>query len=149
MSTPIRLPCPECGVGDRTQRGKRELARSLGAHGTFSTARGCPREWTRCSRPSQGHCRIGEGTQTGGIIVCSGATTGDADRAELQRLFFLQLRMVGSTMGTRDELRDLLSFLDVTGVRPHIGAVLPLSDAKQAFTAMLDGDTAGKIVFTR
>jgi D-arabinose 1-dehydrogenase-like Zn-dependent alcohol dehydrogenase len=52
-------------------------------------------------------------------------------------------------MGTRDELGDLLSFLDVTGVHPHIGAVLPMSDAEQGFKAMLDGDTAGKIVFTR
>jgi D-arabinose 1-dehydrogenase-like Zn-dependent alcohol dehydrogenase len=85
----------------------------------------------------------------GGIIVCSGATSGDADRAELQRLFFLQLQMVGSTMGTREELRDLLSFLDITGVRPHIGAELPMSDPEQGFKAMLDGDTAGKIVFTR
>jgi D-arabinose 1-dehydrogenase-like Zn-dependent alcohol dehydrogenase len=85
----------------------------------------------------------------GGIIVCSGATSGDADRAELQRLFFLQLRMVGSTMGTRDELRDLLAFLDITGLRPQIGAELPMSDAERGFRAMLDGDTAGKIVFTR
>jgi D-arabinose 1-dehydrogenase-like Zn-dependent alcohol dehydrogenase len=85
----------------------------------------------------------------GGIIVCAGATSGDADHAELQRLFFLQLRMVGSTMGTRDELRDLLSFLDITGLRPQIGTVLPMAEAEQGFKAMLDGDTAGKIVFTR
>ncbi|HET9254936.1 MAG TPA: zinc-binding dehydrogenase, partial [Pseudonocardiaceae bacterium] len=85
----------------------------------------------------------------GGIIVCSGATSGDAERAELPRLFFLQLRMVGSTMGTYDELRDLLSFVDITGVRPQIGAELPMSDAERGFKAMLDGDTAGKIVFIR
>jgi NADPH:quinone reductase-like Zn-dependent oxidoreductase len=84
----------------------------------------------------------------GGVIVCSGATSGDADRAELQRLFFLQLHIVGSTMGTRDELRDLLSFLDITGVRPKIGTELPMSEPEEGFQAMLDGDTAGKIVFT-
>ncbi|MFN2494830.1 MAG: zinc-binding dehydrogenase, partial [Pseudonocardiaceae bacterium] len=83
----------------------------------------------------------------GGILVCSGATSGDAERAELPRLFFLQLRMVGSTMGTRDELRDLLAFLDLTGVRPHIGTQLPMTDAEQGFKQMLDGETAGKIVF--
>ncbi|MGI8845080.1 MAG: zinc-binding dehydrogenase, partial [Thermoleophilaceae bacterium] len=48
----------------------------------------------------------------GGIVVVSGATSGDADSAELQRLFFLQLRVAGSTMGTRDELLDLLSFCE-------------------------------------
>jgi D-arabinose 1-dehydrogenase-like Zn-dependent alcohol dehydrogenase len=85
----------------------------------------------------------------GGIVVCSGATTGDADAAQLQRLFFLQLRVVGSTMGTRDELADLLAFLAVTGVRPQIGAELAMTDATQGFEAMLGGDTAGKIVLTR
>ncbi|HEY2723915.1 MAG TPA: Zn-dependent oxidoreductase, partial [Pseudonocardiaceae bacterium] len=69
-------------------------------------------------------------------------------KAELQRLFFLQLRMVGSTMGTRQELADLLSFLDVTGIRPQIGTELPMTDAEQGFKSMLDGETAGKIVFT-
>ncbi|MGH3910178.1 MAG: Zn-dependent oxidoreductase, partial [Pseudonocardiaceae bacterium] len=52
-------------------------------------------------------------------------------------------------MGTRDELRDLLAFLDITGIRPQIGAELPMTDAEQGFKAMLDGNTAGKIVFTR
>ncbi|MGH7748998.1 MAG: Zn-dependent oxidoreductase, partial [Candidatus Dormibacteria bacterium] len=37
----------------------------------------------------------------------------------------------------------------LTGVRPQIGTELPMSDAEQGFKAMLDGDTAGKIIFTR
>ncbi|MCA1821356.1 MAG: Zn-dependent oxidoreductase, partial [Pseudonocardia sp.] len=53
------------------------------------------------------------------------------------------------TMGTREELRDLLSFLDITGLRPQIGAEMPMSEAERGFKAMLDGETAGKIVFTR
>ena len=81
--------------------------------------------------------------------MCSGATSGDASAAELQRLFFLQLRVVGSTMGTRDELADLLSYLDVTGIRPQIGTELPMDQAEKGFRAMVDGETAGKIVFTR
>lgn len=85
----------------------------------------------------------------GGIIVISGTTTGDATVAELQRIFFLQLRVAGSTMGTRGELQDLLSFCAVRDIRPHIGLELPLADAAQGFRAMIDGDTAGKIVFTR
>ena len=131
--------------------GKRALARSLGAHETFEPGARLPERvdavFETVGKATWSHSA--KSLKPGGIIVCSGATTGDADRAELQRLFFLQLRMVGSTMGTRDELRDLLSYLDLTGLRPHIGAELPMSDAKQAFTAMLDGDTAGKIVFTR
>ncbi len=137
-------------VTGRTE-GKRELARSLGAHDAFEPGARLPERvdavFETVGKATWSHSA--KSLKPGGIIVCSGATSGDADHAELQRLFFLQLRMVGSTMGTRDELRDLLSFLDITGVRPHLGAVLPMSDPEPAFKTMLDGDTAGKIVFTR
>jgi NADPH:quinone reductase-like Zn-dependent oxidoreductase len=85
----------------------------------------------------------------GGTIVISGATSGDApDAAELTRIFFLQLRVHGSTMGTRAELQRLLDFLDVTGVRPLIDRVLPMSDAQDGFAAMAEGDLFGKVIFT-
>ena len=136
-------------VTGRTE-GKRELARSLGAHQAFEPGARLPERvdavFETVGKATWSHSA--KSLKPGGIIVCSGATSGDAERAELQRLFFLQLRMVGSTMGTRDELRDLLSFLDITGVRPQIGAELPMSEAERGFTAMLDGDTAGKIVLT-
>jgi NADPH:quinone reductase-like Zn-dependent oxidoreductase len=85
----------------------------------------------------------------GGVIVCSGATSGGNPPADLQRLFFLQLRVVGSTMGTREELANLLSYLDVTGLRPQVGLELPMKRAAEAMRAMLEGETAGKIVLTR
>jgi NADPH:quinone reductase-like Zn-dependent oxidoreductase len=85
----------------------------------------------------------------GGTIVVCGATTGDATAAELQRVFFLQLRVVGSTMGTRDELERLVQMCTVTGVRPVVDQVLPLEHARAGFARMLDGDVFGKVVFTR
>jgi D-arabinose 1-dehydrogenase-like Zn-dependent alcohol dehydrogenase len=51
-------------------------------------------------------------------------------------------------MGTRAELGALLDFMDVTGVRPVIDRVLPLSEARNGFKAMIDGDVFGKVVFT-
>src|SRR3954467_6530348 len=48
----------------------------------------------------------------GGRIVISGATSGAMPPAELNRIFFLQLQVVGSTMGTRAELGELISFLE-------------------------------------
>jgi NADPH:quinone reductase-like Zn-dependent oxidoreductase len=84
----------------------------------------------------------------GGTIVISGATTGDASPAELTRIFFLQLSVVGSTMGTREELERLLRLCVDKGVRPVIHGRLPLSEARQGFEAMLRGETVGKIVFT-
>ncbi|HET6867990.1 MAG TPA: zinc-binding dehydrogenase [Solirubrobacteraceae bacterium] len=84
----------------------------------------------------------------GGTIVISGATTGDAPPAELTRIFFLQLSVVGSTMGTREELERLIRLCVDKGVRPAIHSTLPLTDARTGFETMLNGETAGKIVFT-
>jgi NADPH:quinone reductase-like Zn-dependent oxidoreductase len=86
----------------------------------------------------------------GGKIVVSGTTSGpDVDNAELTRVFFLQLQVIGSTMGTRTELASLVNMLDVTGARPVIDQVLPMEDAREGFDAMARGDLFGKVVFTR
>jgi NADPH:quinone reductase-like Zn-dependent oxidoreductase len=86
----------------------------------------------------------------GGTIVISGATSGPNPKAtELNRIFFLQLRVHGSTMGTRDELDRLVSFLRQAGVRPVIDEVMPLEDAAKGFERMAAGDLVGKVVFTR
>jgi NADPH:quinone reductase-like Zn-dependent oxidoreductase len=86
----------------------------------------------------------------GGTIVISGTTSGpDVDNAELTRVFFLQLRVIGSTMGTRGELASLVELLDVSGVRPVIDRVLPMEQAREGFAAMASGDVFGKVVFTR
>ena len=84
----------------------------------------------------------------GGTVVVSGATSGDAPPAELSRVFFLQLSVIGSTMGTRDELDRLIRFCVERDVRPVIQMTLPLRDAAKGFEAMLEGDVVGKIVFT-
>ncbi len=84
----------------------------------------------------------------GGRIVVCGATSGAVPPADLNRVFFLQLSVVGSTMGTRDELDRLAVFLEQTGVRPKIDRVMPLEQAKDGFAAMIAGDLFGKVVFT-
>jgi D-arabinose 1-dehydrogenase-like Zn-dependent alcohol dehydrogenase len=84
----------------------------------------------------------------GGTLVVSGATSGDAPPAELTRVFFLQLSVVGSTMGTRDELQRLIRFCLERDIRPAVHATMALADAREGFQAMRDGDIVGKIVFT-
>ncbi|MER5423257.1 zinc-binding dehydrogenase [Streptosporangium roseum] len=84
----------------------------------------------------------------GGRIVVSGATSGAVPPADLNRVFFLQLSVVGSTMGTRDQLARLARFLEQTGARPVIDRTLPLTGAREGFAAMHEGDVFGKIVFT-
>ena len=85
----------------------------------------------------------------GGRIVTSGTTSGpNLDDAELTRIFFLQLSVVGSTMGTRGELAALVSLLDASGARPLIDRTVPMTEAREGFAAMLGGELFGKIVFT-
>ncbi|MGW7413606.1 zinc-binding dehydrogenase [Streptomyces sp. NPDC054863] len=85
----------------------------------------------------------------GGTLVISGATSGpNPPAAELNRIFFLELKVVGSTMGSKDELASLLHFCAATGVRPVIDQVLPLDRAREGFERMAGGDLFGKIVLT-
>jgi D-arabinose 1-dehydrogenase-like Zn-dependent alcohol dehydrogenase len=84
----------------------------------------------------------------GGRIVICGATSGAVPPADLNRVFFTQLSVVGSTMGTRDQLGRLMRFCEQSGVRPLIDRALPLTSARDGFAAMIAGDFTGKIVFT-
>jgi NADPH:quinone reductase-like Zn-dependent oxidoreductase len=84
----------------------------------------------------------------GGTLVICGASSGDNPRkAELTKIFFRPLRVIGSVMGTREELISLIKMLVTTGVRPHIDRILPLADAAAGFAAMIAGDHFGKIIF--
>ena len=129
---------------------KRGQALDLGADAVFETGARLP------ERVDVVMETVGEATwshsvkslKPGGRIVISGATSGHAPAAELQRIFFLQLSVVGSTMGTRVELGRLLQFLAQTGARPLIGISLPLAEAREGFAAMALGEQFGKIVFT-
>ncbi|GAA1534212.1 zinc-binding dehydrogenase [Actinomadura kijaniata] len=129
---------------------KRKRALELGADAVFEPGARLPERVDAVIET------VGEATwshslkslRPGGRIVVSGATSGQVPPAELNRVFFLQLSVVGSTMGTRAQLERLARFLVKTGVRPHIDRVLPLSRAGEGFAAMHGGDLFGKIVFT-
>ncbi len=83
----------------------------------------------------------------GGTVVISGATSGDApERAELTRIFFHQLRVVGATMGNLDQLRSLVRVVQQTGVRPVVDRVLPLAEAASGLAALHRGEVFGKVV---
>lgn len=84
----------------------------------------------------------------GGRIVVSGATSGMNPPAALNRVYFLQLSVIGSTMGTRSELVDMLALIERSGIRPMISDVRPLSDARASFELLERGDVFGKLVLT-
>ncbi|GGL84495.1 zinc-binding dehydrogenase [Nakamurella endophytica] len=83
----------------------------------------------------------------GGVVVCCGATGGAQPPADLQRVFFQQISVVGSTMGTLDEFRSLMDFLATTGTRPVVDEQVPLQEAPDALRRM-DTGAPGKIVVT-
>jgi NADPH:quinone reductase-like Zn-dependent oxidoreductase len=128
----------------------RQQAKALGADAVFESGERLPERVDAVMET------IGEATwkhsvrslKPGGKIVVSGATTGDGPPSELSRVFFLQLSVIGSTMGTRDELERLMRFCVDRDVRPAIHATMPLDEAHAGFKALLDGDAVGKIVFT-
>jgi len=81
----------------------------------------------------------------GGRIVVSGATSGHLATVDLRRVFALQLEILGSSMGTPDELAALLALFD-GGVVPVVDAVLGFSEVRSAFEKLATGDVFGKIV---
>ncbi|MCZ4120194.1 zinc-binding dehydrogenase [Streptomyces sp. H39-S7] len=132
-------------------KAKRERAVELGAEAAFEPGARLPRRVDAVIET------VGAATwshsvkslRPGGTLVISGATSGsNPEAAELTRIFFLELKVVGSTMGTKDELEDLLSFCAATGVRPVIDSVLPLDRAREGFEKMAGGELFGKIVLT-
>ena len=82
----------------------------------------------------------------GGRIVVSGATAGHLATVDLRRVFFLQLEILGSTMGTRDELAALLDLCVSRGIRPLIDSTYGFSDVRAAFERLESGEVFGKVV---
>jgi NADPH:quinone reductase-like Zn-dependent oxidoreductase len=128
---------------------KRAAALALGADQAFESGARLPERVDGVMET------VGEATwshsikslKPGGVLVTSGATTGFNPGAELNRVFFTQLSVIGSTMGTKAELESLIEMCRTTGIRPQIDVELPLTEAREGFERMLEGRTNGKIVF--
>src|SRR4051812_6756090 len=131
---------------------KRARALEIGAHEVFESGARLPVKvdavMETVGRATWSHSI--RALRPGGAIVISGTTSGpNLDDAELTRIFFLQLRVIGSTMGSSSELASLVTMLDATGARPLVDRELPMEQARDGFAAMAEGDLFGKIAFTR
>lgn len=128
----------------------RERALQIGAHETYESGNRLPERvdavMETIGRATWSHSV--KSVRSGGTIVISGATTGDASAAELQHIFFRQIRVHGSTMGTRDELDALAHFMAETGTRPLVERVLSMDQAADGIRAVKDGEVFGKVVLT-
>ena len=129
---------------------KGDRAIELGAHAAFETGERLP-ERVDCVLETVGEATWKHSLRSlapGGAIVVAGATSGFNPPADLARVFYRQTRILGSTMGTRHELADLVRMLAATGVRPLVDAELPLDDAREAYARLGEGETFGKLVLT-
>jgi len=81
----------------------------------------------------------------GGTVVIAGATSGAMPPADLARVFYQQLSIVGSTGCTLAEFEALLRTVDSTGIRPAVEKI-SFDEIPQGFERMLAGEVNGKIV---
>ena len=83
----------------------------------------------------------------GGRFVFFGATLGNpAEGLEMAKLFFRQIRIQGTTMGTPAEFRAMLDFVNRYRIEPVVDQVLKLEDAADAYRKLENGEQMGKVV---
>jgi NADPH:quinone reductase-like Zn-dependent oxidoreductase len=129
---------------------KRAKAVEIGAEAAFESGARLP-ERVDAVIETVGEATFGHSVKSvrpGGRVIVCGSTSGAVAPLELQRVFFLQIEIIGSTMGSRSELERLLAFLAATGVRPVIDSTYSLADARDGFERLAAGDIFGKVVLT-
>jgi NADPH:quinone reductase-like Zn-dependent oxidoreductase len=82
----------------------------------------------------------------GGTVVVAGATTGSVVSLDLSRVFLQHVRILGSTMGTVEDLARLAQFCATRGVRPRIDSVFSLDEASAAVARLESGHAVGKVI---
>jgi NADPH:quinone reductase-like Zn-dependent oxidoreductase len=84
----------------------------------------------------------------GGRLVTCGATAGANPPTDIRRIFWNHLSIFGSTLGSREEFRQVLNCVDTAQIRPILDSTFPLADAAAAQTRLEQGGQFGKIVLT-
>jgi zinc-binding alcohol dehydrogenase/oxidoreductase len=139
---------------------KLERGQELGADATVNHATGDVRAAVKEATEGTGVDvvleHVGEATwqtslqaaRAGGRIVVCGATSGPNPPAALHRIWWKQLTIYGSTMGTRDDFEAAFDLVKSGRVKPVVDSVFPLAEARKAHERLEAGEQFGKIVFT-
>jgi zinc-binding alcohol dehydrogenase/oxidoreductase len=137
---------------------KIERAKALGAAAGFNYKTS---DWVKEAREAtggQGPDLIIDGTggqtferaidaaRPGGRVVSYGATTGNVPELTMRRIFWKQLDILGTTMGTLDDFRGMLALFGRNGLRPVVDRVFSLAEAGAALRHMAHAEQFGKIV---
>jgi zinc-binding alcohol dehydrogenase/oxidoreductase len=82
----------------------------------------------------------------GGRIVNFGRTAGNIHDLNTRTLYWKQISIIGTTMGTRDEFLSMLDFVENRAIKPVIDKVYPLENIQEAFNRMDESNQFGKII---
>jgi len=85
----------------------------------------------------------------GGTVVALGITTGPDVKMALLPIFVNELTITGAVMGTQEDFIQLTRFVQIAGITPEIGKLLPMQKAEEGFREMWEGTIRGKTAFTR
>jgi NADPH:quinone reductase-like Zn-dependent oxidoreductase len=85
-------------------------------------------------------------TAWGGRVVTCGATAGFTPKIDLRQIFFRQVEILGSTMGSKADLFDVLTHVRAGKLRPVVDRVLPLWEAAEAHRVLEERKAFGKVV---
>ncbi len=99
------------------------------------------------SAGGEGFGRLIDVTASGGRLVFFGATRGDA-ALPVRKIFWRQISLLGTTMGSPADWRDMIAFVARHGIRPAVSDRFALEEAAAAFSRMERGEQCGKIVLT-
>jgi NADPH:quinone reductase-like Zn-dependent oxidoreductase len=83
----------------------------------------------------------------GAALVTCGCTTGPDPATDLARVFWNQLSILGSTMGSMDEFRAVIALMRSGGLKASVDRVFAPADATAAYGRLEAGEQFGKIVF--
>lgn len=138
---------------------KLERAKALGAHhGVLDGGA----DWSRAVRQATGgrgvdlvvesvgravHMACIKSLARGGTLVTCGCTTGADPQTDLARIFWNQLSIRGSTMGTMSEFREVMALHATGALKPVVDAVFSPSEAGAAYARLEAGEQFGKLVF--
>jgi NADPH:quinone reductase-like Zn-dependent oxidoreductase len=89
-----------------------------------------------------------QAARAGGRIAVCGATTGPNPPAALHRIWWKQLTIYGSTMGTKEDFEGAYELVKAGRAKPVVDSVLPLAEARAAHERLEAGEQFGKIVLT-
>ncbi|MCB0833194.1 MAG: zinc-binding dehydrogenase, partial [Bacteroidetes bacterium] len=84
----------------------------------------------------------------GGRLVTYGATCGNPNSMDLRKIFWKQLTIAGSTMGSMSDFQSMMEFVSMHKITPEVDRVFTLKDTREAFERMKAGAQFGKIVVT-